>query len=85
MTAESRPPGSGIAARPQPAAAAAGGLPMPPPAPTGASPAPAVSTPEIPQPVTGDAAKAIINDPLVKRAVELFGARIVHVEPWKKQ
>ena len=32
-----------------------------------------------------DANTLILNDPLVKRTVELFQARVMHVEPWKKQ
>lgn len=31
-----------------------------------------------------DANAQIVNDPLVKRAVELFNGRIVHVEPWTR-
>ena len=31
-----------------------------------------------------DPTQAVVNDPLVKRIVELFNARIVHAEPWKK-
>ena len=65
-----------------------------PPAPVPSAPASSVPVSTVPPPAAPlaaasvpaeDATQAIVNDPLVKRAVELFGARIVHVEPWKKQ
>jgi hypothetical protein len=62
------------------------------PRPSGSEPIrdPAVEVPAIapgsgPVPSGADPSTLILNDPLVKRTVELFNARIVHVEPWTKQ
>jgi hypothetical protein len=51
-------------------------------APVAATPPP---TPVAPEQNAPDATQQILNDPLVKRAVELFNARVVHVEPWTRQ
>jgi hypothetical protein len=42
----------------------------------------APSTETLPDGRVPDPTQRILNDPLVKRAVELFNARVVHVEPW---
>jgi hypothetical protein len=45
------------------------------------APSAAPGQPEAP---ASDPTQQIVNDPIVKRAVELFNGRIVHVEPWPK-
>ena len=43
---------------------------------------PAAAT--VPQVSAADAMQAIVNDPAVKKAMEVFHARIIHVEPRRK-
>lgn len=57
--------------------------PRPAPGPA-APPPPAAVAPEPPAPA-GDREQAIRDDPLVKKAIEVFGGRVVHVEPRKKE
>jgi len=47
-------------------------------------PAPAPAAQVSPPINQADAMQAIVNDPAVKKAMEVFGARIIHVEPRRK-
>lgn len=57
-----------------------------PKAPMPAAAPPATTTPPAPRPVApavnlAEATQAIVNDPAVKKAMEVFNARIINVEP----
>jgi hypothetical protein len=45
---------------------------------------PAPAQPAGQQVNAADAMQAIVNDPAVKKAMEVFKARIIHVEPRRK-
>lgn len=55
------------------------------PAPQPPAPQPLAAQSPAPQPSrAAEAMQAIVNDPAVKKAMEVFNARIVHVEPRRK-
>ncbi|MBX3378244.1 MAG: hypothetical protein KF678_14715 [Phycisphaeraceae bacterium] len=42
------------------------------------------AAPPVPAPGHAEVTQAIVNDPAVKKAMEVFNARIIHVEPRRR-